>query len=119
MGAAIKHKVVTTNCCLSGWKCQRCFWNDTRCLATLRKKEKKFGSSFTKQILEGVTVATKESFKRLDTLRSRRLQNKSKWCTVRPRVVIIGDFATNVVLNKIKKENKETFARLFCRVVGL
>jgi len=69
--------------------------------------------------LEGVTVATKESFKRLETLRSRRLQNKSKWCTVRPRVVIIGDFAIDIALSKIKKENKEKFARLFCRVVGL
>jgi len=38
MGLATKHKTVTTNCCLSGWKCQRCFGNDTRCLATLRKK---------------------------------------------------------------------------------
>jgi len=76
-------------------------------------------SGVTKQILEGVTVATKESFKRLDTLRSRRLQNKSKWCTVRPKVVIIGDFATDIVLNKLKKENNETFARLFCRVEGL
>jgi len=37
MGVATKHKIVT-NCCLSGWKCQRCFGNDTHCLATLRKK---------------------------------------------------------------------------------
>jgi len=41
MGVATKHKVATTNCCLSGWKCQRCFGNDTRCLATFRKKEKR------------------------------------------------------------------------------
>jgi len=32
MGVATKHKVETTNCCLSGWKCQRCFGNDTCCL---------------------------------------------------------------------------------------
>jgi len=41
MGVGTKHKIVTTNFCLSGWKRQRCFGNDTRCLATLRKKEKR------------------------------------------------------------------------------
>jgi len=73
---------------------------------SLRKKELEVCVGCYETNLEGVTVATKESFERLDTLRSRRLQNKSKWCTVRPRVVIIGDFATDIVLNKIKKRKQ-------------
>jgi len=73
MGVATKYKVVTTNCCLGGLKCQRCFSNDARCLATFRKKQKRlevwvecYETDFGRCHSCNKRIVSK--FKRLDTL---------------------------------------------------
>jgi len=128
MGVAAKHKVVTTSCCLGirvAYR-RRCFANDKCSFATLRKKQKRieicvvcYETDFGRCHSCKKIIVPEFNLKRLDTLRSPRFQNKSERSTVRPREVIIGDLATDIVLNKVKTENKETFARLYCGVVGL